>query len=66
MSENAYEPTFTEIEPKCPTCSKELGFLHGEIVASGKSGAHIPAYCPDEECGWKGEAQYRMTNLISS
>lgn len=63
-NESNRAPTFTGVEPTCPTCGTALELLDGEIVISGETDAHVPAYCTDEGCGWDGEAQYEMVDLI--
>ena len=64
-SDSTGSQTVTEINPMCPTCGSALDLLHGEIVVSGENGAHVPAYCPTDDCEWSGKAIYRMVDLAS-
>ncbi|GAB7020281.1 hypothetical protein [Halostagnicola bangensis] len=50
--------SYSAIDDRCPVCSSELKLI--EPALDPYNGAHARASC---ECGWSGEAVYRLIDL---
>jgi len=50
--------TYTSIETDCPLCGEQLKII--EPTLGPNNGAFATASC---ECGWRGEANYRLIDL---
>jgi hypothetical protein len=51
---------YAAIEDNCPLCSLDLELRDYTYTHNGAS---AEANCPDPDCGWRGTAIYRLTDL---
>lgn len=51
---------YAEIEDSCPFCGRDLELCEYTYTHNGAS---AEANCPDPDCGWRGNAIYRLTDL---
>lgn len=52
---------YHHVQDDCPTCGTRLELTHGYLDA--ENGAQATAECPSTECGWFGQAIYRLVDL---
>lgn len=52
---------YQQVADDCPACGTRLKLTRGYLDA--ENGAQATAECPAAECGWSGQAIYRLVDL---
>jgi len=52
---------YHQVGDDCPACGTRLELTRGYLDA--ENGAQATADCPNSECGWSGQAIYRLVDL---
>lgn len=55
-------PLYASVPADCPDCDSRLEIDRPHL--DSENGAIAHARCPDEDCGWNGDAQYRLIDLL--
>jgi hypothetical protein len=55
-------PTYTSVRADCPNCDEYLKIHRPHLDTENGALAH--ARCPDESCGWTGDAEYRLIDVV--
>jgi hypothetical protein len=55
---------YAQVPADCPLCSERLDLLN--VHLDEENGAYAHASCSSEDCGWSGDAVYRIVDLEGS